>query len=254
MWPSLGPDAIVFENAGYLYTYDFSQGEPKKLTIMLPGDRTQAMKHWDNVSKLVTDFDLAPDGKRAVFAARGNVFTVPAKEGSIRNITRTPGIREQKVGWSPDGRWIAYVSDRSGEDEIYIAPQDGMGKEQQITSGYKGFKFPPAWSPDSKKIAWADKDLNLWYVDLADKKPVKIDHAEYGEITNYSWAPDSKWLAYDKNSENLYSVVYIYSLADQKATAVTSSMNNSYAAIFDPEGKYLFYLSDRDFNEVLGND
>ena len=251
MWPSLGPDSIVFENAGYLYTYDF-QGQPKKLSIFLPGDRTQAMPHWDNVSKLVTDFDLAPDGKRAVFAARGDVFTVPAKEGSIRNITRTPGIREQKVGWSPDGRWIAYISDRTGEDEIYIAPQDGMGKEQQITSGYKGFKFPPAWSPDSKKIAWADKDLNLWYVDIGDKKPVKIDHADYGEITNYSWAPDSKWLAYDKNSENLYSVVYVYSLADQKTTAMTSSMHNSYAATFDPEGKYLFYLSDRDFNEVLG--
>ncbi len=252
MWPSLGPDAIVFENAGYLYTYDF-QNQPKKLTIMLPGDRTQAMPHWDNVSKLVTDFDLAPDGKRAVFAARGDVFTVPAKEGSIRNLTRTPGIREQKVGWSPDGRWIAYISDRTGEDEIYVAPQDGLGKEQQVTSGYKGFKFPPAWSPDSKKIAWADKDLNLWYVDVGDKKPVKIDHADYGEITNYSWAPDSKWLAYDKNGENQYSVVYVYSLADSKSTAVTSSMNNSYAAIFDPEGKYLFYLSDRDFNEVLGN-
>jgi tricorn protease len=254
MWPSLGPDAIVFENAGYLYTYDF-QSEPRKLSIMLPGDRTQAMKHWDNVSKLVTDFDLAPDGKRAVFAARGDVFTVPAKEGSIRNLTRTPGIREQKVAWSPDGRWIAYVSDRTGEDEIYVAPQDGMGKEkeQQITSGYKGFKFPPAWSPDSKKIAWADKDLNLLYVDVSDKKPVKVDHAEYGEITNYSWSPDSKWLAFDKNSDNLYSIVYLYSLADQKATAVTSSMNNSYAGTFDPEGKYLYYLSDRDFNEVLGN-
>ena len=253
MWPSLGPDAIVFENAGYLYTYDFQSRQPKKLSISMPSDRTQAMKHWDNVSKLVTDFDLAPDGKRAVFAARGDVFTVPAKEGSIRNLTRTAGIRERKVAWSPDGRWIAYISDRTGEDEIYIAPQDGLGKEQEITSGYKGFKFPPAWSPDSKKIAWADKDLNLGYVDITEKKPVKIDHAEYGEIANYSWSPDSKWLAYDKNAENLYSVVYLYSLADHKATAATSSMTNSYAAIFDPEGKYLYYLSDRDFNEVLGN-
>jgi len=253
MWPSLGPDSIIFENAGYLYKYDFASNEPKKLTISLPADRSQAMKHWDNVSKLVTDFDIAPDGKRAVFAARGEVFTVPAKEGSIRNLTHTPGIREQKVAWSPDGRSVAYISDRTGEDEIYVIPQDGMGKEQQVTSGYKGFKFNPVWSPDSKKIAWADKDVNLWWVDVLDKKPVKVDHAEYGEINNYAWSPDSKWLAYDKNQENLYSVVYLYALAERKPTAITSGMFNSYAAQFDPEGKYLYYLSDRDFNEVLGN-
>jgi tricorn protease len=252
MWPSLGPDAIVFENAGYLYTYDF-QSEPKKLSILLPGDRTLAMKRWDNVSKLVTDFDIAPDGKRAVIAARGDVYTVPAKEGSIRSVTRTPGIRERKVAWSPDGRSIAYVSDRTGEDEIYLMPQDGVGKEQQITSGYKGFKFPPVWSYDSKKIAWADKDLNLWWEDVTDKKPVKVDHAEFGEITNYAWSPDNKWLAYDKNLENGYSVVYLYSIPDGKTAAITSSMTNSYAAQFDPDGKYLYYLSDRDFNEVLGN-
>jgi tricorn protease len=253
MWPSLGPDAIIFENAGYLYTYDFESKQSQKLAITLPADRNQAMKHWDNVGKLVTDFDIAPDGKRAVFAARGEVFTVPAKEGSIRNLTHTPGIREQKVAWSPDGRSVAYMSDRSGEDEIYVMPQDGLGKEQQITSGYKGFKFLPGWSPDSKKLAWADKDLNLWWIDVSEKKQVKIDHAEYGEITNYAWSPDSKWLAYDKNQENLFSVVYLYSVADRKATAITSSMNNTYAAQFDPEGKYLYYLSDRDFNEVLGN-
>src|SRR5437870_5434453 len=222
--PSLGPNAIVFENGGYLYSYDFQSSEPKKLTIYLPADRAQVMKHWDNVSKLVTDFDIATDGKRAVFAARGDVFTVPAKEGSIRNLTRTPGIREQKVSWSPDGRWIAYISDRTGEDEIYIVPQDGLGKEQQITSGYKGFKFVPAWSPDSKKIAWADKDLNLWWTDIQEKKQVKVDHALYGEITNYCWSPDSKWLSYDKNGENTFAVVYLYSLADNKSTAATSSM------------------------------
>ena len=253
MWPSLGPDAIVFENAGYLYTFDFQSKQPKKLSISLPADRPQTLKRWDSVGRLINDFDIAPDGKRAVFSARGDVFTAPAKEGSIRNLTRTPGIREHKVSWSPDGRWIAYVSDRTGEDEIYIAPQDGLGKEQQITSGHKGFMFPPQWSPDSKKLAWADQKLNLWYVDTTEKKPVKVDQAHYGEITNYNWSPDSKWLTYDKNGENQYSVVYLYSLADAKSTAATSSMNNSYAAVFDPEGKYLYYFSDRDFNEVLGN-
>ncbi len=253
MWPSLGPDAIIFENAGYLYTYDFTSKQSKKLTIYLPGERDQTMKHWANAAKNVTDFDIAPDGKRAVFAARGDVFTVPAKEGSIRDLTRTTGIREKQVAWSPDGRWIAYVSDRTGEDEIYITPQDGVGKEQQITSGYKGFKFGPQWSPDSKKLAWADKDLKLWWIDITDKKPVLVDQDKYGEITNYAFSADSKWLAYDKNAENNYSVVYLYSLGDQKITPVTTSMTNSYAPLWDPDGKYLYFLSDRDFNEVLGN-
>jgi tricorn protease len=253
MWPSLGPDAIIFQNAGYLYTYDLQSKQTKKLTIYLPGERDPMMKHWENVSKLVTDFDISPEGKRAVFAARGDVFTVPAKEGSIRDLTRTPGIREKEVSWSPDGRWIAYISDRTGEDEVYISPQDGMGKEQEITSGDKGFMFAPAWSPDSKKLAWADQKLRLWYIDINEKKPVQVDAAKYGEITNYSWSPDSKWLAYDKNAENDYSVVYLYSVADKKITPVTTSMTNSYGALFGPEGKYLYFLSDRDYNEVLGN-
>ncbi len=262
MWPSLGGDTIIFENGGYLYTlnlqnhdlqnHDLQTQQPKKLTINVSGERDQAMKHWVNASRQITDFDIAPDGKRAVIAARGEVFTVPAKDGSIRNLTQSPGVREQKVAWSPNGQWIAYVSDRSGEDEIYIVPQDGLTAEEQITSGHKGFMFQPAWSPDSSKIAWADKDLKLWYVDVKEKKPVEVDRGKYYEIQNYSWSPDSKWLTYDKNLESGYSVVYLYSLAEHKITAVTSTLNNSYAPAFDPDKRYLYFLSDRDFNEVVG--
>jgi tricorn protease len=253
MWPSLGPDAIVFENGGYLYSFDLQTQQPKKLTIYVNGARDQAMKHWVSASRHITDFDIAPDGKRAVFAARGEVFTVPAKDGSTRNLTHSPGVREQKVAWSPDGKWIAYISDRTGEDEIFIAPQDGQAPEEEITSGHKGFMFPPVWSPDSSKIAWADKDLKLWYVDLKEKKPVEVDRGKFFEIQNYTWSPDSKWLAYDKNLESGFSVVYLYSLADRKITAVTSTLNNSFAAVFDPDKRYLYFLSDRDYNEVLGN-
>jgi tricorn protease len=253
MWPSLGPDAIVFENGGYLYTFDLQTHQSKKLTVYLNTDQDQAMKRWVDASRHITDFDIAPDGKRAVFGARGEVFTVPAKEGSIRNLTNSPGVREQKVAWSPDGQWIAYVSDRTGEDEIYISPQDGLGPEQAITTGHTGFMYQPVWSPDSTKIAWSDQKTKLWYVDIKAKEPVQVDQAKYGEILNYNWSPDSQWLAYDKPEQSGFAVVYLYGLADRRITPITSVLDNSYSAVFDPDKRYLYFLSDRDFNEVLGN-
>src|SRR5271157_532220 len=219
-WPSLGPDAIVFENGGYLYVMDLATEQGKKITVYLPGD--------------------------------GDLYTVPAKEGSIRNLTQTPGIREDYATWSPDGRWIAYVSDRSGEQELYLSPQDGNGKEVRVTTDGTMFRLPPVWSPDSKKLLYADKSVRLYYVDIDAKKPVQIDQGKYSDITDYGWSPDSQWVAYAKTAENQNNVVYVYSLGDKKITAVTTSFTESRNPVFDPDGKYLYFLSNRDYNEVLG--
>jgi len=253
-WPSLGADTIVFENGGFLYLLDLGTQQSHKLTIYLPGDRDLARKRWTNVSKLVTDFDISPDGKRGVLTARGDIFTVPAKEGSIRNLTRTPGIREKYAAWSPDGCWVAYISDRTGEDELYMTPQDGTGTEVRITFDGTMFRLPPVWSPDSTKLAFADKSARLFYVDVKEKKPVQVDHGIYDDITDYNWSPDSHWVAYAKPSDNHNHnhVVFLYSLAEAKSTPVTTSASDSVGPYFDPEGKYLYFISNRDYNEVLG--
>ncbi|HET7841586.1 MAG TPA: PDZ domain-containing protein [Terriglobia bacterium] len=251
-WPSLGPDSIVFENGGYLYLFDLQTEKARRITVSLPGDRDLARKRWANVSRLISDFDISPEGKRAVFAARGDIFTVPAEKGSIRNLTLTPGIREKDAAWSPDSKWIAYFSDRTGEDELYITPQDGMGKEVRITSDGRMFRLPAVWAPDSKKLLFADKSLRLFYVDVESKQPVLIDQGKYNDLTDYSWSPDSQWVAYAKAEANHNQAIYLYSLVNKKTTSVTTSFTDSFNPVFDPAGKYLYFLSNRDYNEVLG--
>ena len=251
-WPSLGPDSIVFQNGGYLYVMDLKTEKAHKITVELPGDQDQAREHWASVGGLITSFDISPAGKRALFTARGDVFTVPAKEGSIRDLTRTPGIQERYAAWSPDGKWVAYMSDRTGEYELYVAPQDGMGKEVRITFDGKVFRLPPVWSPDSKKLAFADKSVRLYYVDLETKKPVLIDQGKYGDITDYNWSPDSKWLAYAKAGENQNHAIYLYSVEGGKITPVTSGFTDSWDPVFGQGGKYLYFYSNRNYNEVLG--
>lgn len=251
-WPSLNGDQIVFQYGGWLYLYDIKSDKSRKVDIQVEGDFDQARDHWDSTEKLIDSFAVSPDGKRAAFTARGRLYTVPAEHGSARVLTVEPGIRHEKVAWSPDRRWVAYVSDRTGEQAIYIRPQDGMGPEQQITTGGNEFLMRPVWSPDSTKLAWGDSSCDLHYIDIHDKKPVLIDHSKYSEITNYSWSPDSKWVAYDKTPENGYQVIQLYSLADSKVTAATTDFYPSFEPVFDPAGKYLYFISFRTFNEVLG--
>jgi tricorn protease len=251
-WPSLGPDAIAFENGGYLYEFDLAGRKEHQVTVRIPGDFDSARPHWEKTARWITDFDLSPEGKRAVFTARGDIYTVPAKEGSIRNLTQTPGIREQYAAWSPDGRWVAYLSDRTGEEDLYIVQQSGMSQEIRVTSDGTMFRLPPVWSPDSKKLLFADKSLRLFYVDIDAKQPVLIDQGKYADLTDYAWSPDSRWVAYAKAADNQYGVIYLYSLGERQITPVTSSFTNSWNPSFDREGKYLYFLSNRSYNEVLG--
>ena len=252
-WPSLGPDAIVYENGGYLYVLDLLTEKTRKITVEVPSERLFSRPNWEKVDDLILDFGLSPSSKRALFSARGDIFTVPAEKGEVRNITQTPAIREIYPDWSPDGKWVAYLSDRTGEYELYIKSQDGSGEEKRITNDGECYRFRPLWSPDSKKILFSDKKLRLYYVDINQKNLMLVDKSEVSEIQDYVWSPDSKWIAYSKNNPAYFASIYCYSLDKGKVYRITTSLTDDYNPIFDPKGKYLYFLSSRTFNPVFSD-
>jgi tricorn protease len=251
-WASAGPGGIVFENGGYIYLYDIASGKNAKVSIQVPSERRAVRAEFKKVNDLIEDASLSPEGKRIVFTARGDLFSVPAEKGNTRILAASSNSHERDAAWSPDGKWIAYVSDQTGEDEIWRVPQDGKGPQERLTTDGHCRLFGPAWSPDSKKIAFADKDLKVYVLDVATKKITQADQAKYGEVTGYKWSPDSRWLTYHKTDFQGFHQVFLYSLDSGKVTRVTSEMNESYSPVFDPEGKYLYFLSDRDLNAQLG--
>ncbi|MBW1810946.1 MAG: PD40 domain-containing protein [Deltaproteobacteria bacterium] len=250
-FPSLGQAAIIFELGGQLYTFDLDSQKPQKVAIEIPSDLAFARRHFIEAEDNIEEFWLAPDAKRALFVARGELFSVPAEKGVVRNLTRTSGIRERHAQWSPDGKTIAYLSDEGGEYDLYIRSEDGQGKPERITKDADCFRFSVEWSPDSKKLLFADKNLRLFFVDIKTKKTTLIDQAEYWEIRDYSWSADSRWVAYAKPARNIFYSIYLYNLETKKSSPVTSDFTNDYAPIFDPDGKYLYFLSGRDFNATL---
>ncbi|MGB3093669.1 MAG: S41 family peptidase [Candidatus Zixiibacteriota bacterium] len=252
-WPSLGPNAIVYENGGYLYVLDLATEKTKKITVEVPAERILTRPTWEKVSDMILDYSLSPSAKRALFTARGEVFTVPEEKGETRNLTQTPVIREVMAAWSPDGKWVAYLSDRTGEYELYIRPQDGSGEEERITSDGECYRFRPIWSPDSKKLLYSDKKLRLFYVDIEKKEPVLVDRAEVSEIHDYGWSSDSKWIAYSKNNPAYFASVYLYSLDKGKVRQVTDDLTDDFLPVFGPEGKYLYFISARTFSPTFGD-
>jgi len=251
-FPSLGDRAIVFENGGWIYTLDLASEQVAKIPVRIREDFDSGRGAIVDVGGSITNYEIAPDGSRALFGARGDVFTVPAKFGPTRNLTRTPGVHERNSKWSPDGRWIAYISDATGEDEIWIAPQDGRGAASQVTKGGSNYKYQPVWSPDSRKLMWSDRQQRLHIVDIDTRAATQIAEAEAFEIINYTWAPDSRWVAYAKPEVEGPQRIYLYSLETKQTIAATDAWYNSSEPTFSADGTLLFFVSARSFNPTYG--
>jgi len=252
-FPSLGPHHIVFENGGFLYTFDLATEKAVKVPVIIADDQVMTRPRVIKTEKQITSFGISPDGKRALFGAHGELYTVPAEHGNVRNLTNTPGINERDPEWSPDGKTIAFISDRSGTEEIYLMNQDGSGAPEQLTTNGDTYKYELRWSPDGKKILWNDKMLRLSYVDVATKEITVPATATAGEITEFAWSPDSRWIAYALPEPRNVDRVFLYSLQSKQTFPVTDTWYNSSGPAFSTDGKYLFFVSDRDFQPVFSH-
>ena len=251
-WASDGPGGIVFENGGHIHLLDPATGKNARVSIRLPGDRRLARPEFVSVGDKIRDFHLSPEGKRALFSARGEVFTVPAEKGNTRNLTQSSGAHDRAPVWSPDGKRIAWLSDATGEYEIWLAASDGRTPPERLTTDGAVYRFGPSWSPDSKKLVFSDKDLKLFWVDVATRKVTLADRATENEIQDYTWSPDSRWLAYSKADKQGLSQVYIHRVGSDQVTRVTSEMTDSTEPVWDPNGRYLYFLSNRDLAPTFG--
>jgi len=247
-FPSIGGDFIVFENGGYIYKLNVKDKKPVKVPVYIQNDFIYARNEWKDASRLIFDGDPAPNGERVVFSARGEIFNVPSEKGITQNMTRTPGVHERSASWSPDGKSVAYLSDKSGEFEIWVQDQDGKKEAVQLTKGADSYIFGIEWSPDSKKIAWTDRKLRLQYVDVEAKKVTTVFQSEYGPVYSFNWSPDSKWLTFAQQTDNDFGKVSVYNLDDKSIRDVTDNWYSSGSPAFSSDGKYIVFVSERDFN------
>lgn len=248
LWPSRGGTRIVFENGGYLFYHDTVTGETRKIEVTLGSDKPFVRPVYKEVKDNIESFSISPSGARAVFGARGEMFTVPAEHGDIRNITRTDAQREMDVEWSPNGAFVSFLSEESGEYEITILPQDGRGTSKQLTTHTDSWILHPVWSPDSRKIAFGDKKNRLWVLDVETGKKVEADRSSYSSINNYSFSPDSRWVCYTKDDPNRMTSVFVYSIGGKKVHRLTTDFTDDREPSFSPDGKYLYFVSSRDFD------
>jgi len=255
---SAGPGGIVYEQFGSVHLYDLRSGKSREIPVTVEGDLSEVRPHFVKLApNRIRNARLSPTGARALFEARGEIFTAPADKGEARDITNTPGANERDPAWSPDGRSIAYFSDEGGEYALFIRDQNGLGEVKKLSLGKPGFYFNPVWSPDSKKIGYVDQALNTWYVEVEKGTPVLVDTDDYLDGAPLeratSWSPDSRWIGYTKELDNHLRAIYVYSVETGKTVQLTDGMSDARRPVFDKNGKYLYFLASTDVGPTLGS-
>jgi tricorn protease len=247
---SAGPDAVVYEQAGYLHLLDLKTQQARRLNIQVSGDFPWARQRFQRVAEMIRNATLSPTGVRAAFEARGEIFTVPAEKGDYRNLTQSPGAHDRSPMWSPDGTQIAWFSDASGEYQLMISDQMGVSPPRAVALPAKGFFSSPEWSPDGQRILMYDHLLNLWTLEVATGKAQIVDSEIYHDPARQPdavWSPDSQWIAYSRSLDNHLRAIFIYSVQAGKARQITDGLSDAVSPAFDAGGKYLYFLASTNY-------
>lgn len=249
-FPAMGPEEIVFESGGKLFLFNLTSEKTTEVKVNVITDVITLMPKVENVSNLISNASISPDGKRAIFEARGDLFNVPAQNGPSINLTNTSGVAERFPEWSPDGKSVAYWSDKSGEYELTLRGLEKPNGEKKLTSLGKGYRYNLYWSPNSKMLAFIDKAMTIYVYDLDKDKMLKVDKALYfmhgaSQRFSVSWSSDSRWIAYSRDLENKSNAIFIFDTKLEKTHQVTSGYYSDTNPAFDPDGKYLYFATDR---------
>src|SRR5256885_50922 len=251
-WPSTDhKNQIVYELDGELNILDSSTSQSRRISIEVPNDGVAMRPSQVSAAEQIENGSLSPKGERALFVARGDIFTAPIEKGPTRDLTNSSNAHDKWARWSPDGAKIAFISDLDGEDEVYLANQDGSGKPEQLTHGFHAMLYAPEWAPDGKRIAFSDKDGKLYVLTLDDKKVAQVAKDPGGNLRDYTWSRDGGHLAFTLSNPNNFSSIYVWSVNGADLHRVTSDLFNAGDPAWDPDGNYLYYVADHDFQPAL---
>ena len=250
MSASAGPDAVVYEQAGYIFLVDAKSGKAKQLNIDVTGDLPWTRPQFKKVDSMIRSAQVSPGGVRAAFEVRGDIFTVPSAKGDYRNLTSSPGTHDSDPAWSPDGAQISWISDASGEQQLMVGDATGLAQPRAISLPSTAFYSNSTWSPNGEQILIEDNHHNLWTIDVKSGASTKVDTDENGDPTrsfDASWSPDSKWITYAKNLKSRMQAIFVYSVAEKKSYQITDSLADSISPAFDAGGKYLYFLASTNY-------